>query len=181
MILKDQVVAITGGAGLLGSAFARVIVHEGGRVVLGDVAEDKGRAIEEELGEKNAVFVSVDTTKPDAIDRFIEAGINRFGHIDSAVHCAYPRSSQWGKKFEDLKPEGLAEDLFNQLGGAILFSQRIIAHFNQQHRGTLIHIASIQGVAAPKFEHYQGTTMVSPIEYSAIKSGIISITRYLAK
>ena len=44
-----------------------------------------------------------------------------------------------------------------------------------------MHVASIQGVAAPKFEHYEGTSMVSPIEYSAIKSGIISITRYLSK
>ena len=34
---------------------------------------------------------------------------------------------------------------------------------------------------APKFEHYKDTKMVSPIEYSAIKSGIISITKYLAK
>ena len=36
-------------------------------------------------------------------------------------------------------------------------------------------------MAAPKFEHYKGTDMISPIEYSAIKSGIISITKYLAK
>ena len=47
--------------------------------------------------------------------------------------------------------------------------------------GNLIHISSIQGVSTPKFEHYDGTNMVSPIEYSAIKSGIISVTRYLAK
>ena len=33
----------------------------------------------------------------------------------------------------------------------------------------------------PKFDHYQGTSLTSPIEYSAIKSGIISITRWLAK
>ena len=47
--------------------------------------------------------------------------------------------------------------------------------------GNLIHISSIQGISAPKFEHYIDTDMVSPIEYSAIKSGIISISRYLAK
>lgn len=181
MILKNHVIAITGAAGLLGSAFSRAIVRHGGRVVLGDIAAAKGCALEEELGSEHAVFVIVDTTKPDSIDQFIEEGIRRFGQIDSAVHAAYPRSLQWGTKFEDLKPEGLTEDLSHQLGGAILFSQRVIAHFRRQGHGTLIHIASIQGVSAPKFEHYQGTTMLSPIEYSAIKSGIISITRYLAK
>ena len=37
------------------------------------------------------------------------------------------------------------------------------------------------GINNPKFETYKGTNMSSPIEYSAIKSGIISITKYLAK
>jgi len=44
-----------------------------------------------------------------------------------------------------------------------------------------VHVSSIQGLFSPKFEHYEGTTMVSPIEYSAIKSGVVSITKYLAK
>ena len=35
--------------------------------------------------------------------------------------------------------------------------------------------------SAPKFSHYVGTSMTSPIEYAAIKSGVISITRWLAK
>jgi len=38
-----------------------------------------------------------------------------------------------------------------------------------------------KGVSPPKFDHYEGTNMTSPIEYSAIKSGVISITRWLSK
>ena len=68
-----------------------------------------------------------------------------------------------------------------QLGGAILFSQKILSAFKQQGHGNLIHLSSIQGVCAPKFEHYVGTSMTSPIEYAAIKAGIISIVRWLAK
>lgn len=181
MLLHGQVVAVTGAAGLIGSSFSRGIVKQGGRVVLGDVAEAKGLALEEELGKDNALFVKVDTTDTASIDQFLKSGVERFGKIDSAVHSACPRSSQFGTRFENLQPEGLKEDLFNQLGGAILFSQRLIALFRQQGYGVLVHIASIQGVCAPKFEHYQETTMGSPIEYSAIKAGTISISRYLAK
>ena len=54
-------------------------------------------------------------------------------------------------------------------------------NFIKQKYGNLIHLSSIQGVSPPKFNHYKGTKMVSPIEYSAIKAGIISITQYLAK
>ena len=53
--------------------------------------------------------------------------------------------------------------------------------FLKQKVGNLILISSIQGTQAPKFEHYKNLNMTSPIEYSAIKSGIISITKYLSK
>ena len=68
-----------------------------------------------------------------------------------------------------------------QLGGSIIFSQIILKYFVEQNKGNLIHISSIFGLYAPKFHHYEGTNMTSPIEYAAIKSGIISITRWLAK
>ena len=180
-MLKGKVVAITGGAGLIGGSFSRVVVKNGGKVIIGDIAIDKGEELQDELGIDNVIFIKVNTSDVTSIDNFLKKGEERFGKIDSAVHCAYPRSDQWGASFEELKMEGLIDDLFHQLGGAILFSQRLVLYFRKQGYGNLIHVSSIQGVFPPKFDHYQGTAMVSPIEYSAIKSGIVSITRYLAK
>lgn len=180
-MLKDNIVAITGGAGLIGASFAKAIVENGGKVIIGDIVGNRGEVLQDELGADNALFVELNTSDTESIDKFLETGKNYFGKIDSAIHCAYPRSEQWGTRFEELKAEGLKDDLFHQLGGAILFSQRLIPYFKKQGYGNLVHVASIQGVSAPKFEHYKGTSMVSPIEYSAIKSGIISITRYIAK
>jgi NAD(P)-dependent dehydrogenase (short-subunit alcohol dehydrogenase family) len=180
-MLKGNIVAITGGAGLIGSSFSKSIVENGGKVIIGDVSIDRGMELQDNLGMDNAIFIEVDTSNTDSIDNFLKLGKENFGKIDSAIHCAYPRSGQWGTKFEELKASGLKDDLFHHLGGAILFSQRLISFYREQGYGNLVHISSIQGVSAPKFEHYDGTSMVSPIEYSAIKSGIISITRYLAK
>ena len=180
-MLEDKVVAISGAAGRIGSVFAHAVVAQRGKVLLGDVAEEKGKALEQSLGEDNALFICADLTEPPKIARFLEKGMAKFNKIDGAVHCAYPISSQWGTRFEDLQSGLLALDLQRQLGGAILFSQRVIRNFRKQGQGILIHISSIQGVSAPNFEHYAGTKMVSPIEYTAIKSGIIAITKYLAK
>ena len=180
-MISNQVVVITGAAGRIGSAFSRAVVENGGRVLLSDVIGDKGRQLENELGKENSLFICADLTEPQMIDKFIEQGLEKFDRVDAAVHCAYPQSIQWGTRFEDLQPDLLAQDLHKQLGGAILFSQRMIRYFRTQGKGNLIHISSIHGVAAPKFEHYEGTSMVSPIEYSAIKAGIIAVTRYLAK
>jgi NAD(P)-dependent dehydrogenase (short-subunit alcohol dehydrogenase family) len=180
-MLSNVVAAISGAAGRIGSSVARAVVANNGRVVLGDVVDDQGRELERELGDDNAIYVRADVTAPQQIDEFLKQGTRKFGVVTAAVHCAYPTSAQWGARFEDLQPQFLAEDLDKQLGGAILFSQRSIRYFREKGRGNLIHVSSIQGVTAPKFEHYEGTEMVSPIEYSAIKSGVIAITRYLAK
>ena len=178
---NNLVVAISGGAGIIGSAFSQAVVENGGKIIIGDVDEQQGNLLVNELGMDNASFFCGDLTIPNHIDQCIKQGAKKFGKLDAAVHCAYPTSFQWGTPFEELQSEGLSEDLFRQLGGAILFSQRMIKYFREQGHGNLIHVSSIQGIAAPKFEHYEGTDMVSPIEYSAIKAGIISITRYLAK
>ena len=101
--------------------------------------------------------------------------------MDACVNAAYPRTEAWGTPFEKLKMVDLQENLRLQLGGAIILSQRMMKHFVSQTHGNFIHISSILGLAIPKFEHYEGTSMTSPIEYSAVKSGIISMTGWLAK
>ena len=174
-------VLITGANGMLGTAFARSIVAIGGRVLLVDLDKEKGQQFATELGEEQAQFLATDITSVKAIQQSIKTCITHFGKVDAVIHAAYPRSAGWGATLENLQSENLFEDLNNQLGGAILISQQAIKQFQKQGHGHLIHISSIQGVAAPKFEHYEGTNMNSPIEYSAIKSGIIAITRWLAK
>jgi len=180
-MLKNQIVAVTGGAGRIGSALCESIIENRGKVIIGDISKEQGIALERNLQSDDAFFVEVNTTNTESIKNLIKHGANHFGKIDAAVHCAYPMSKKWGAGFEKVKAEDLSKDLFSQLGGAILFSQQMISYFREQGSGNLIHISSILGIAAPKFEHYSGTNMTCPIEYSAIKSGIIAVTKYLSK
>jgi NAD(P)-dependent dehydrogenase (short-subunit alcohol dehydrogenase family) len=180
-VLNNKVVLITGAAGRVGACAARGVIAEGGAVVLVDVSRSGLDALLADLPSARAMACVADAGRPGELDRCIAEAVGRFGKLDAAIHSAYPRSKGWGAAFEDLNQEFLSEDLSAHLGGAIMFSQRILQHFKQQGDGNLIHVSSIQGVAAPKFEHYAGTSMVSPIEYSAIKAGLIAVTRYLAK
>ncbi len=179
--LKEKVVLITGATGRIGSAFSQRIVEAGGRALLVDLNKSKGEELSKLLGKENAPFLAADITTLIGIQEGIAACVSNYGKVNAVIHAAYPCSAGWGANLEDLKPEYLFEDLNKQLGGAILLSQQVIKQFQQQGFGQLIHISSIQGIAAPKFEHYEGISMHSPIEYSAIKSGIIAITRWLAK
>ena len=176
---------ITGGAGRIGSATALSALGEGAKVVLADISAERLENFFNHLPPsfRNRVHCLIaDVTTETGITKLIDQAASKVGPLTSAVHSAYPTSAGWGTPFEELKSSFLNEDLACQLGGAILFSQQILRHF-QAHdiRGELIHISSIQGVCAPKFDHYQGTTMTSPIEYAAIKAGVIAATRWLAK
>ena len=179
-----ETVLISGGGGRLGSAFVRALIASGHSVCILDslpCAVTIKRCGLDDTDPSDFKVIQGDATDPADIDHAIESCVALYGRVTAAVHCAYPRSDQWGTRFEDLGSEKLYQDLAAQLGGAILFSQRVIRQFRSQGFGNLIHISSILGVAPPKFRHYEGVDMVSPIEYSAIKAGIIAVTRYLAK
>lgn len=179
--MKDKVVLITGAAGRIGSSLARAVLKQGWRVSLVDVDEPGLLSLRDEFGDQSTLSVCVDAGLPKEADYCLALTKEHFGRVDAAVHSAYPRSAGWGTPFEQIKIEHLDEDLTRHLGGAILFSQRMMEFFKAQGYGNLIHISSVMGVVTPKFENYQGTKMTSPIEYTAIKAALIAVTKYLAK
>lgn len=172
--MKKNIV-IVGGSGLLGFSIANFLSSSSQNIIIVDKKPIKN------IKKNNIYFIKCDVTKDEEIDFLISKLKKEFHKIDAAIYSAYPKSRKWGTSFENLKRRYLNEDLQAQLGSAIIFSQKIIKHFLKQKHGNLIHLASIQGVTSPKFNHYEGTNMVSPIEYSVMKSGIISLTKYLAK
>jgi NAD(P)-dependent dehydrogenase (short-subunit alcohol dehydrogenase family) len=182
--LSGQTILITGAAGRIGSATAKHALMAGASVILTDIASHALEGLVAELTSFDPSHIHsivADIANPEEVNSLVDKVLGCTGRIDGAVHSAYPRSKGWGASFEELKADDLNQNLSMQLGGAILFSQRMLRCFQDQGHGSLIHLSSIQGVQAPKFEHYVGTGMSSPIEYAAIKSGIISITRWLAK
>lgn len=181
MKARKEVVAITGGCGRIGSALAEDLLKLGYKILLGDIDKNKLIKFKKKSKSPNIEIFFGDLTVKKNIDSFISFGLRKFKKIDSVVCCSYPKSKEWGARFENLKENFLKEDLYNHLGATIIFCQRIIKYFLRKKKGNLILISSIQGMQAPKFEHYHNLKMSSSIEYSAIKSGIIAMSRYLSK
>ncbi len=59
--VDGKVVLISGGARGMGAAHARMLVAEGAKVVIGDILDDEGRALAEEIG-PSARYVHLDVT-----------------------------------------------------------------------------------------------------------------------
>lgn len=168
---------IIGSSGRIGHSLLMNELEKGNNVV----GIDLNQKINKTLQNKNYFFIKSDISRKKNLNKAFQTIYKKFGNIDIVVNCSYPKSKQFGKNFEDLDEKYLKQDLYNQIGISILISQISIKFFLKQKYGNLILLSSIQGISAPKFEHYKNTNMVSPIEYSASKAGIISITKYLAK
>ncbi len=83
----DKVAIVTGAGGGIGEAYARALHAEGASVVIAELAEDAGRVVADDLGER-ALFVRTDVGDPDSTDAMAEATMAAFGRIDHLVNNA---------------------------------------------------------------------------------------------
>ena len=192
-MLQNKVVVITGGAGLIGKEFVKAVVENGGIAVIADISEDMGyRAldiVEEELKTKSQIpnpksqldFVKLDITSKESLNDCINYLDEKYGKIDALVNNAYPRNKNYGKHFFEVTHDDFVENLGLNLGGYFTASQQFAKYFQKQGSGNIVNISSIYGVIAPKFEVYADTSMTMPVEYAAIKAGLIHLTKYMAK
>ncbi|MFT5171615.1 MAG: NAD(P)-dependent dehydrogenase (short-subunit alcohol dehydrogenase family), partial [Candidatus Marinamargulisbacteria bacterium] len=182
--LGKKVVVLTGGCGFLGRAFAKSLLEADATVVLTDINEEVGNQVAGELGEafpNRVKFEVLDITSKVDIQRVLMDVSSREGRIDGVVNNAYPRNKQYGRKFEDVEYGDFCENINTHLGGYFLMCQQFAEFFKKQTYGSIVNIASIYGVIAPRFEVYDGTPMTMPVEYAAIKSALIHLTKYIAK
>ena len=184
-MLNGKVIIVTGGAGLLGKEFIRTIIEHNGVAIIADINKEIGlktkKVLQEELSTKKINFVQLDITSKKSINKMINKVYKKFGKIDALVNNAYPRNKNYGRDFFDVEYSDFRENLSLNLGGYFLTSQQISLFFKKQGFGNIINISSIYGVVAPRFEIYENTTMTMPVEYAAIKSGLIHLTKYMAK
>lgn len=184
-MLKNKVVVITGGAGLIGKEFVKAVIENNGVAIISDINEELGLKVKEDLSKdlntKNIDFIKLDITSKDSLNNCIDFLNEKYGKIDALVNNAYPRNRNYGKHFFDVGYDDFVENLGLNLGGYFTTSQQFAKYFQKQGYGNIINISSIYGVVAPRFEIYEGTNMTTPVEYAAIKSGLIHLTKYMAK
>ncbi len=169
--LTGKVIVVTGGKGLLGTAFIRHIRDAGGIPVSADITA------KDDL--KNGDH-SLDIRSEESVTLLCDDVVNEHGQIDGWVNNAYPHSKDWGLSFEKMPFSSWRENIDAHLNGYALCAKTVLPRMRKQKSGSFINIASIYGVVAPDFAIYEGMDFTSPAPYGAIKGGIIQMTRYLA-
>ena len=87
MQIKGNAFIVTGGASGLGEATTRMLVENGGRVIIADVQAERGQALAAELG-ANTRFVKCDVTSEADGQASVQAAISDFGALQGLINCA---------------------------------------------------------------------------------------------
>ena len=159
MILKDKIIVVTGGSGLIGTAIVEDLKSEGAKVYNFDIIDN------------------YDINNITSIKSFISN--YNITHIDGVVNNAYPKTNDFGLDVENEGTSTFSDNLILQLGGLHQFTKQMIP-FLKDNKGSVVNIASIYGIVGNDFSLYKGTNLTSPAAYCAIKGGTINLTRYMA-
>lgn len=180
LVLDSKVVIVTGAAGLIGRAFVGAIIDNGGIPVIADANLDAANELAARHDRPELACV-VDITHAESLADCFAKTKSQFGRVDGIVNSAYPRNAHYGRHVEDVEYADFCENISLHLGGYFLVMQTAAKVFAKQGHGRIVNISSIYGMMAPRFQIYNDTKMTTPVEYAAIKSGVLHLTRYFAQ
>lgn len=178
MDLSGSSALVTGGAGGFGAATTRRLVAAGAKVVIADLAEDKGKALADELGDA-AIFVACDVTSDESVDAAITAATEAAPLRTAVIVHGGPAAA---RRMVNRKGEAYPADVFARtvdifLTGTYRVMSKAAAAMTRNdpldsgQRGVVISTASIAG-----FEGQVGQS-----DYSAAKGGVIGLTLTAAR
>ena len=170
MRLAGKVALISGGARGLGAAEARLFAREGARVVIGDILEGDGRAVEGHIriegGE--AVFVRLDVTIEKDWERAVATAVERFGKLDVLVNNAGVGGAG---RLEDTTVEEWTRVMDVNAKGVFLGTKAAIPALRRAGGGSIVNISSQLGLV--------GMDDSSP-QYQASKGAVRLLTKLTA-
>lgn len=168
--LENKVIVITGGNGLLGLEMVKEVVSAGGTVVCADISKKESSDVDQFIG---------DLTQPEQVDALIDYVLEKYGKIDGWVNNAYPRTADWGAHLPEIPYESWRKNVDMHMNSYFLCCQRVLEKMKEKGSGSVVNLSSIYGILGADFSLYEGTSMTMPAAYSAIKGGIVNLTRYL--
>jgi 3alpha(or 20beta)-hydroxysteroid dehydrogenase len=164
--LADKTAIITGAAGGMGAATARLFAAEGANVVITDVLDAQGEALALEIG-KAALFVHHDVSSEDDWHKVLSATLTRFGGVDILVNNA---GILMMKGLLDTTKADFERVLGINLVGTFLGTRTVAPKIIERGGGSIINISSVDGL--------KGSNAVSA--YSASKWGMRGLTKVSA-
>lgn len=186
--LEGSVVAVTGALGRLGRVYMSALAARGAKVAAIDVAS----VVESNPKPPPSVRVyPADVTVRSDLETVLDKIRNDFGRTpDGLINNAALDSPPDAPAMENGPFEYYPEESWDtvmrvNVKGVFLCCQIFGGAMAQAGRGSIVNIGSIYGKVSPdqniyEFRRLRGETFFKPAAYSASKSALYNLTRYLA-
>ncbi len=170
MRLRARVAIVTGGAVGLGRVYARRLLAEGARVMIGDIVDPAGTVKElEGLGE--IIGLRVDVTAAADVQAMVDRTLERFGRVDVLVNNAALAAALRPTPFEEIPETEWDRVLAVNLKSVWLCSRAVAAPMKGAGAGKIVNISSAMVMKGSPFSAH----------YVASKGAVIALTRALAR
>ena len=163
--LDGRVALVSGGARGLGAAYVRALHGCGASVVIGDLLEEEGAALADELGER-ALFVHLDVTSEERWAGAVAAAVG-LGGVDVLVNNAGIANAGRIERYGREKWDAV---IAVNLTGTYLGVRAVVPVMKAARRGSIINISSVEGMRGDAALH----------GYVASKFGVRGLTKSLA-
>lgn len=174
--IKDQVVVITGGTGVLGRAIGSHLARECAKVVLLGRRKDVGEELAEDIRKQggHATFMVCDVTDIEAVNQVRDEVVRLYGRVDALLNAAggnMPGATiQPGKTLFDVQVEEFQRVLNVNLTGTLIPTQAFLKPMTEAGHGSIVNFSSM--AAFRPLSRVMG--------YAAAKAGISNLTAFLA-
>jgi NAD(P)-dependent dehydrogenase (short-subunit alcohol dehydrogenase family) len=187
--LSGKVIVVTGGNGLLGSAYCQALAEHGAHVVVADLPQAGPQQAAQELAARTgAQTLGVEcnvAAEADVVALFRQA-LERFGCVDGVMNNAAATGEHLMRQgavfspFEDYPLAVWEEVLRVNLTGVFLVAREGGKAMLASGGGSMVNVSSTYGVVGPDHRIYEGMKFASFPGYSAAKAGVHGLTRWLA-
>lgn len=183
---------VTGGMGILGKQFCSALAAFGANVAVVDLNEDAVKSFADELTKQygtKSIGIACDVAQPLSVKKMVGKVVEKFGSINILHNNAASKADNLDAFFAPF--EGYSLDEWRKImsvniDGMFLVAQAVGAQMVKQGSGgSIIQTASIYGIMAPDPRIYEGSFYMgrqinTPAVYSASKSAVVGLTKYLA-
>lgn len=188
--LSNKVIVVTGGAGILGKTFCKMLSEHGAVVVISDldekVCQEQAKVLAEKTG-NNAYGVGLDLTDENSVDNWFDNILKKVNKVDVLVNNAAIKPKGFFKSLESYDLKTWNDTLAVNVTGMFLAIRKVSKHMLSNSKGNIINISSIYGVVGADQRIYEGSwyealggKINTPLIYSVTKGAVISLTRQLA-
>ena len=167
MRLQGKVAIVTGAGSGFGEGIAKTFAREGAKVIVGDIVDEGGRRVADEIGAA-ARYVRADVTKGADVKAMVDAAISEFGGLDILVNNA--GFAHTNRPMLEVDEETFDRIFAVNVKGIYHGAMAAIPAMRERGAGVILNIASTAGVRPrPGLTWYNGS-----------KGAAITITRSMA-